>query len=439
VKHTSVLGLVIAALLSANASGQELQYGVRAGASYSDNVRRTATDEESSGAALVGVDIRALRETGRLQYDVYGDVEYREYFEDDVDSETFGRLIAETSYAIVPETFDWMLSGSFDQIREDILSPAAPGNIEDVITLSTGPRVTGRVGDAFEVQGEAHYTLADYSERPFDSETVGGTLALGRRLSERSFLGAGASYDDVTYKSDLGLVAPDFERREYFLRFNTQGSRTTFDADVGVAQIEGTGFDEDGPMARLRLTRRLTPSLSGFVEYTREFPTSADATLEPQSIDGAVVGDASLLFAGPRENESGQVGVLFRRTRTSGMLAVAHREETSLTIPALGRDVNDINASISRQMTSRSTISGFARYTEDSIDTPTAPTVDSEETVIGAQLSLAFGRMLSVDFIVQRRERDSDDAGGSFEELSGGVFVRYGTTRRLGTTGAPSP
>src|SRR5690606_13893416 len=80
-------------------------------------------------------------------------------------------------------------------------------------------------GDALEVQVQAHYALAEYSEREADSETVGGVLTLGRSLSERTYFGLGAAFDDVTYDVSPGLIAPGYERREYFVRFNTAGAR----------------------------------------------------------------------------------------------------------------------------------------------------------------------------------------------------------------------
>jgi hypothetical protein len=427
---SQVLCSVIALTLSAVASA-EFDYGLRAGASYSDNVERTPTDEQSSGAAAVGVDLRGTRTTGRLLYDVFADLEYRDYSETGIDSQEFGRFIADSSYAFVPETFEWMLSGSFDQVREELLRPIAPENLENVITLSTGPRATARFGETFEGQAEAHYTIADYSEREEDNETVGGLLTFGRRLSERSYLGVGASYDDVTYDTRPGFIPPDYERIEYFLRFNTEGSRTSFEADVGYAEVSGETVDEDAPVARVRLTRRVTPFVSAFVGYTSEFATSADASFTPEPSEGDLVEDASILTAGPRENESAEIGLNLARPRTTASLVYARRSETTLGGAATAdRDFDEVFASFNRLITTRSSFGLYAAYTEEKIDA--VGSVDSEETTLGAQLHLAFGRALGVELRVEHRERDSDLESGSYEELSGGIFLRYGSAPRLG-------
>lgn len=433
VKTSRVLAAAIAMSFSAAATSAELDYGLLIGASHSDNVLRTDVNEQSSGAAVAGFDLRGVRTTGRLLYDLYADLEYRDYFEDGVDSQEFGRLIAQSSYAFVPEIFEWLLSGSFDQVREDLLRPVAPDNLENVITLSTGPRLTLSFGDAFEAQAQAHYTVADYSERDFDSETAGAILTLGRRMSERSYVGVGASYDDVTYDIAPGFISPDYERREYFLRFSTEGARTAFEADVGYTEVTGVGVDDDGPMARARLTRRLTPYVSGFLAYTREYPTSTDASFTPEPAQGDLVADSSVLTAAPRENESAQIGLTMERPRTSAALAFARRSESVLGVAAEERDFDEITASFSRLITTRSSFGLYGIYTNEKADVDVMGVLveaDSEETIFGANLMLAFGRALGLEVRVEHRERDSDLGAGSYEELSGGIFLRYGSARR---------
>lgn len=436
VTPSRVLCSVIALTLSAAAAGAELDYGLLAGASYSDNVARAPNNEQESGAAVVGFDLRGARTTGRLLYDVFADVEYRDYFEDEVESQEYGRLIAQSSYAFVPETFDWLLSGSFDQVREDLLRPIAPENLENIVTLSTGPRLTLSFADAFEAQAQAHYTIANYSEREFDSETAGALLTIGRRLSERTYLGIGGAYDDVTYDVAPGLVAPDYERREYFLRFNTEGARTAFEADVGYAEIKGVGVDDGSPMARARLTRRLTPYVSGFVGYSREFPTSTDAAFTPEPSQGNLVEDASVLTPAPRENESTEVGLTMTRPRTSAMLVYARRSEETLGVRREEREFDEVTASFNRMITTRSSFGLYGSYMSEKLDDlviddlGTVVDADSDETVFGALLQLAFGRALGVEVRVEHRERDSDSGVGSYKELSGGIFLRYGSARR---------
>jgi hypothetical protein len=440
---SQVLCSFITLALSGAAAGAELEYGLLAGGSYSDNVERVPTNEQSSGAAVVGFDLRGERTTGRLLYDVYADLEYRDYFEEGVDSQEFGRFIAQTSYAFIPETFNWMLSGSFDQVREELLRPLAPDNLENVITLSTGPQVTVRLSDTVIADAQAHYTTADYSESSFDSNTAGAVLTVGRTLSERSYLGVGAAYDDVSYDVERGILGPDYERFEYFLRFNTEGARTTLAADVGYTEISGVAGDDGSPMARVRLTRRLTPFVAGFLAYSHEFSTSADAAFTPDAEQGDLAADSSILTpAAPREYGSAELGLTLSRPRTEAALTYARRSESTAGIADADRDYDQLYASFSRLLTTRSSIGLYGSYSKENIDTGVSPLacslaqivcvgeIESEDTVIGARGELALGRALSLEVRVEHRKRDSDASIGEYEEMSGGIFVRYGSARR---------
>lgn len=413
-----VPGCVLASMLAGPAQGDELHVGLRAGGSYSDNVRRVSTDEEGSGAALIGIDLGGRREEGRLLYDLLGDVERQFYMGSDAEDQTYGTLRALTSYGFVPGRFDWRLSGSYDQTRRDLLRPVAPGNLENVITLSTGPQWNVRLGDSFESTLEAHYSTADYSERPFDSSTTGGSVIVGRRLSANSFVGFGASADDISY-DEAASSALDFDRREYFLRLNAEGVRTEIELDAGYSEVDGNSFSNSGPMARINVDRRLTPTLSGFAGYTKGFPTSEGAAFTPSRL--ADLGtDSSVLTGAPRKTESAEIGLDMQANRTDATVSFIRREETRLGVDAQ-RKFNDVRASFTRAVAPRANVTLFARYTKEDVTN-----VNADEQVYGLGFNVRLGRLLALNFRAQYRERDSDDAAGSFDETSGGLFLRYG-------------
>jgi hypothetical protein len=407
-------------LLAAEAHGQGFDIGVRAGANYSDNVERVPTGETSSASGIVGVDFNGQKDTGRLLYDVFGNLEYQHYFEDDVDSETFGQMYATTSYAIVPERFVWGLSGSFDQTRANLLRPVAPENMDDVITLSTGPQWTMRFGNALESTLEGHYIAADYSERPFDSNTAGGSLVFGRRQSVNRFIGFGGSFDQVDYEDDT-FGAQDFDRREVFVRVNAQGARTTLDLDAGYSEVEGDTFEDDGPMFRVNATRELSGSLSAFVNFNQLFPTSGGATFSP---DGPpqLGTDSSVLTGGPRKIQDIGVGLQVNARRTNALLSFVAREEEDLET-SVRRDFDVITASGTYAFAPRASFTLFARFSDEEV-----VGVGSDETTYGGRISLQVGRLTSVSLRVEHRERDSDTAQGEYEEGMAGLFLRYGAS-----------
>jgi hypothetical protein len=415
-----VSGSLLAVFSAGTPAAEDFHIGVRAGANYSDNVERVPVDENSSSSGIVGLDFSGVRDAGRLQYDAFGNVEYQHFFDDAVDSEVFGQMLARSTYAFVPERFLWSLSGSFDQTRQDLLRPVAPGNMEDVITLATGPQVNLRFGSTLEATLEGHYMIADYSEEPFDNDTAGGSVLFGRRFSREGFLGIGGSFDSVSYTEDDPSVE-DFDRQEFFLRFTAVGARTTIDFDAGYSQIEGDTFDEDGPMFRLRATRDLTPSLSAFADYTLEYPTSGGATFAPGS-PPQLGTDSSVLTGGPRKSEEGGIGLRLQSSRTDASIGYLLREEEEIET-ALQRNFDVFTATGTYLFAPRASFTLFGRYTDEVVgDTR------SDETIFGGRINFQIGRLTTISLRVEQRDRDSDVLEGSYKETAGGLFVRYGNS-----------
>jgi hypothetical protein len=409
--------------LATGAQAQEFEFGLRAGGNYSDNVERVPTGETSSASGIVGVDFNGQRDTGRLLYDVFGNLEYQHFFEDDVDAETFGQAYATTSYAIVPERFIWGLSGSFDQTRSNLLRPVAPENLDDVITLSTGPQWTMRFGNSLESTLEGHYIVADYSERPFDSDTAGGSLVFGRRQGATRFIGFGGSFDQVDYDDDT-LASQDFERREVFVRVNAQGARTTLDVDAGYSEVEGDTFDDDGPMFRVSATRELTGALSAFLNFNQLFPTSGGATFSPGA-PPQLGTDSSVLTGGPRKVQNIGAGLQMRARRTDASLSFVMREEEDLET-SVQRDFDVITASGTYSFAPRASFTLYARFSDEDV-----VGVESDEEIYGGRLNFQIGRLTSLSLRLENRSRDSDVPEGEYEENLAGLFLRYG-----GSTGA---
>jgi hypothetical protein len=410
-------------LLATGAQAEGFEFGLRAGGNYSDNVQRVPTGETSSASGIVGVDFSGERETGRLLYDVFGNLEYQHFFDDEVDAETYGQMYATSSYAIVPESFVWGLSGSFDQTRSNLLRPVAPENLDDVITLSTGPQWTMRFGKSLESTLEGHYIVADYSERPFDSDTAGGSLVFGRRQGATRFIGFGGSFDQVDYDDDT-LASQDFERREVFVRVNAQGARTTLDVDAGYSEVEGDTFDDDGPMFRVNATRELTGSLSAFLRFNQLFPTSGGATFSPDS-PPQLGTDSSVLTGGPRKIRDTGAGLQLRARRTDASLSFVLREEEDLET-SVQRDFEVITASGTYSFAPRASFSLYVRFSDEDV-----VGVDSEEQTYGGRLNFQIGRLTSLSLRIENRSRDSDVPEGEYEENLAGLFLRYG-----GSTGA---
>jgi hypothetical protein len=413
-------------LAAGTAFSAELDYALTGGLAYSDNVERVPDGlERSSTAAALGLEVHGERPTGRLRYDIATDIAYHEYFNRGIDSEVFGHAAFIGSYDMVSEFLGWNASLAYEQLRADGFRPLAPGNTEALISFSTGPTLRARFSEVMRGELDARYALVSYGDRPFDNETVGARMMLTRRPNPGSMLGIGASYDEVTYTSNSAPSGLDFDRQEYIARFELTGVRTAFDLETGYATVDGDTFKDSGAMLRAHLERRMTPTLTGFLNAVREYPTSEDFTRTADYLSG-VAGDLgrSELDSGPRQSTSFDGGVRIERPRVGAELAYARREEKSLVGVSSERNYDEFRASVSRRFTPRMRGTLLGTLTKEDFSGFTS---SADERTIAAQLEVAFGRSLGVDFRIDHRKRDGT---AGYSEFGGGVFLRYAPAAR---------
>lgn len=431
--------LLVSTLGSVPVHGQvaNVEYELRAGAAYSDNLERVRIDPTETAIAVAGARVRGARDEGRLQYALAGEADYLEYLDSDLAGELIGSVFAEASYDILPQSVRWEMNGSFTQIREDLLRAAAPDNREDVVNLSTGPNFRARFGDAFEAELRARYSIATFSERDLGSDTAAAQLVLGRRFSARSIVGLGASIADVRYDSTLSLGSVDFERTEVFARFQTQGARTQVQADIGYSKAEGANVDDSGAMARVEATRRLSPFISGFARFVQEYPTSDASVFVPfDATGGGAAGDGSILTATPRVARTAELGLRLDRPRTTGELAFVSARETDLLGTVGNRRFDTARLTATRVLTPRSSATLFGSWSEEDLG---GLSDSADEFTAGASFNVTFGRNLGLDLRVEYRERNSPIVLSEFSEISAGLFLRWGRLSAQGRGPSVTP
>jgi hypothetical protein len=411
-------------LIAGPALSAELEYALRGGVTYSDNIERVSDGlERSTAAAVAGVELSGERETGRLRYDISADVTYHEYLSLGLDSEVFGHAAMLGSYEFVPDSFDWNASIAYEEIRADIFRPLAPGNTEALLSFSTGPTLRASFSEVMEGQLDGQYARTSYGDRPFDNQTVGARALLARRTNPRSLLALGASYDDVSYVSGGAPAGLDFVRQELFVRLELAGVRTDIELETGYSDINGESFDGNGPMLRARLSRRMTPALTGFIGAVREYPTSEDTARSADALNTAGGEyDRSELTSGPRQSTGVQLGLRFERPRVNAELTYELRDEESLVGTAAERTRHALHGSVGRRFAPRVRGTLFGTLTNEDVPGPGG---NVDEWTLGAELALSFGRSLDIDLRVEQRDREGLSALDDYSELSGGIFLRY--------------
>jgi hypothetical protein len=416
-----VFGAVLAAA-AASGGAAETGHELRGGVTYSDNVLRgPAGSEIDSGTVFVGLRVFNARPEGRLRYDVSVDLGYYEYLEVDVDQNLQGRATLEGTYDFVPETFSWNAGVSYDQIRQDLLRPVAPDNVEGVTRFWTGPSFRAAIGAQTFAILSGNAAFVDYADRDYDNEILGGRFEILHQSSPRTSVGPGISYDHQSYSSSAG--SSDFDRQEAFLRADYRGERSRLNLQFGYAQFKSGDTKDDGPMLRGNFSRQLTPSLEAFITASREYPlTGPGYGVSPYSAGGPY--DDSILTAAPHVSMNLDLGLRFDRARTGGELVWAKRKEDAQLAGAGIRHYDEFRGRLTRRMTPRTNGALYAVWTDEDISG--SATSSSDERLFGANLDFSFGRALGVGAWVESRDRNHS---GAYSEFSGGLFLTWGNRR----------
>jgi hypothetical protein len=400
-----------------------LDYVLRTGLSYSDNIGRYPSQlEEAASAAVFGVELNGQQPTGRLRYDAAVDIARYQYLSYFSGGDTFGRARINGSYGIVEENFRWNASLDFDQMRDDLFRPVAPGNVENLMTFSTGPTVHGELFGAVDTQLDGNYTRAWYSGDTIDTQTVGARLHLGRRTGPQSSFGIGGSFDDVSYLGGPLSSALDFQRTEGYFYGEMRDIRTQLSGQLGYSQADGESFSGDGPLIRVRLERKMSPFLTAYAAYRDEYPTSQTGLLPGGTPANGGVLNTSIVTSSPREAKRGDFGFNYDRTRSRATIAFYHLDEQSLIVGLGNHKYDEIRVRLNRELTPRSSGSVESAYSHEEFS---AFAEKYDELMVGAGYIYELTRSLGLEFRVEYRNRDDKSGPTTYDELSGGVYVRY--------------
>ena len=425
--------LVVASSLVAAASAAEppvtestttgLDYTVRAGLNYSDNIGRYPSPlEESASAAVIGFELNGERPVGNLRYDAAVDIARYQYLNYFSGGDTFGRGRVSGSYGLVDENFRWNASLTFDQMRDDLFRPVAPGNLENEVTFSTGPTIRGELFGAMDTQLDGNYERAWYSGSTIDNQTIGARLQLGRRTGPQSSLGLGGAFDDVSYLGGPLSSALDFQRTEGYLYGEMNGIRTHLSGQLGYSQAEGDSFAGDGPLIRVRLERKMSPYLSAYLGYRDEYPTSQTGILPGGTPANGGVINSGLVTSSPREARTGEIGFNYDRTRSRANIGFYHLDEQSLIVALGNHKYDELRVRMTRRLTPRSTGTVEAAYSHEEFS---AFAQKFDELMTGLNYTYELTRSLGLEFRVEYRNRDDKNGPSTYDEFSGGVYVRY--------------
>ncbi len=265
-------GFLIAATGPAMAATSSLSGGIDN--RFTDNARRTSSNEQSDLETRVNLNIGYLSDPGQCTSAVNMGLGYGYWHDDAFDSELYtnGTLRGECELA---RGLVWQASDTVSQVTRDNRQARTQDNQTRKNVFRTGPEYTLQLTQVDQVQFSAAYenTQFEEPEEP-DSERVIGRVSYNHSFSDTLQGGLSGSAERTELETGQEL-----DRESAVVTFNKTWATTQVSGSIGQNRLESRfGSQEvtsDGITGTFNLTREINPS--------SEFTLNANRRLTDQT------------------------------------------------------------------------------------------------------------------------------------------------------------
>lgn len=430
VAHASVCLLLILGQGLPDAHASDLAYELEGGIGHSDNITRVPTSEQDDTIAKAGLKFSFDQLSRRLTTDLVGDLAYFEYLDDTYDSEVLGNFMGNARFGIVPDRFEWVVSDNYGQVLSDPFAPATPDNRENINYFTTGPDVVFAFGSQNRLTLGARYANTVYEDSPFDSDGYSAQLGFSHLISTASSLAFTARAQQVDYDDDA--LNADYDQADAFATYAISGARTHLSIDLGYTQLDRDAATdkEDGVLARLNVSRRVSPASTATLTAGHEFQNSAGAfaTTQGSGAAGGLSAVPGRQTAQPFTSDYATLGWNFSRVRTGFSLNASVNKQSYEDAPELDQTVTMLSAQFTRALSQRSTLALHGTYSKGdfSQSDPEQPSGDYTDTNIGLNFSWRLSRAWSLSATYDYFHRNTDSAVGGYDENRYWLSLIYG-------------
>ena len=421
-----LLGCVAAACaLPGLAHGQgavdsQLLWSIEAGVEYTDNVGRASVEEESETVGVAGFILDLNTDRPRLDAAIGAHLEYREYLDETFDSELVGGVDGLASYAFIPERFVWVITDNFGQIANQRTLPDSPDNRQNINYLSTGPDITLPLGGRTLVQLSGRYSDTYYENTPEDNESVTGSLALIRQLSDITSVSLNGSTTDIEYDDE---AFAEYRLDQAFLRWSTVSERSTFILDGGYNEVTQDDDSSDGLLARLELSRAVGARSRVGLNIGTEFATSGQGLRRDQELTGIETGaDDTIAASDPYQLDYAYLSWTTDRERSAFSVVLNARSEAHEVRTEADRDVYGAAVTLSRQLSRRFDGMLIGSYTDEEL---VNTGFKFDEWGVGLGLSWLLSDRVSLSLRLDHFDGSSEDGTRDYDENRAYLGIVY--------------
>lgn len=348
-RESRIFVAVALAAAWSDASAWRFDYSVEAGLLHSDNINLSPVDPVRETVLIPHLDFGLTHAGSRVNVDVGGVLEYREYLKDSYGSEFRGTFNGRVNWLLVPERLTWTFADNLGLYPVSLRGPDVPGNLQQTNVFSTGPTLRFRFTPSLQGQAEARWSDSHAEETgAFDSSRLSGAFRLLHDFSTTRHLSGNVEVEDVDFDDDL--LADDYRRYSAYAGYTQSLARIDLDLALGYSRLEfDRGGDSSGPLLRTsadwRATDRSTFGFGATWRYSdaatslAEGGAAFDTGLDGVGVGGALITpdvyrerrlDASYLYQGVRLNLASTLYASRFRYEQDTLLVDADRNEIGL-------------------------------------------------------------------------------------------------------------
>ncbi len=416
--------LAFVCLAAAGASrGEAPGYQITAGFIETNNVQLVPTGGSSDTLASQQVQLDWHDQRTRLDTDIDADLMHITYLRHTFGDQVIGNFLGRVGATLIPQLLVWNTSDNFGQSGVDPFQAVTPATIENVNNFSTGPRLLLPLGSSTNLLDlDAQYGNVNYQKSPLDSQRFSEGIGFIHVLSARSSLSISVHNSRIDYSRDD--LSPDYDSQEALVRFDAQGSRTTFGADVGYGKLVESSTSTGNAIGHLQLSRKMSAASSLSLSLGREYSDAASQFVLTQTLGGANLNSQPTVQTGvPFMSDYATLGWNFARARTAAAVSVSEFKD----VYQLGAGLNDnrtqANGNVSRKLTPTVELALEELFLRDQFEnTPGS----YSQTTSDIKLVWRAGSRLSVNVSYAHTKRQSNLPGTDYTENRVWLSLGYG-------------
>jgi hypothetical protein len=410
-------------------------YQIQVGVEESDNIQRLPSGGTDETMAFQEVNFDWHEKRPLFDADIDADLSHLTYLQNAYGDQVLGNFIGTSKINIVPELFSWSFADNFGQTPLYPLAPITPANQENINYFSTGPQLTLPLAPELQLDVSGQYGRVNYLEEalPLDSNRLSGSVALVHELSPNTNISINAKDERTDFQDDQ--LNPDFQRQEAFVRFDTKGSRTQIAIDVGYGLLEFPGVHDGSFVARLDVTRRVSPNSTLGLALGHEYSDGADSFLLIQTVAGAGLNTPTAIEnRAPFVIDYAVLAWNFQRERTTAEVFASYFRDDYTEASTLNNDLTLAHVRAARELSPVLQLA-VTEYLDREHFTAGGDSATEADT--GLQLTWRAGKSLSVIFAYYLAKGFSDLPTDRFTENRLWLSVGYGRAAEVPAGPAP--